>query len=101
LYSEIGVDRVMYGSDDVPVGVMRGKYVAFGRSWAYLSETNQTVSLAHCDGRFTFVRYEQLRAMRAASRRLKHTREQNDALFFGTAMKLITDVRAGLEAKLG
>ena len=30
----VGIDRVMYGSDDVPVGVLRGKYVAFGHAWA-------------------------------------------------------------------
>ena len=67
LYTGVGADRVMYGSDDIPIGVLRGKYVAFGFAWAYLSETNHTLNLSHCDGRMTFTRYEQLRAMRRAA----------------------------------
>lgn len=94
LYTGVGADRVMYGSDDVPVGVLRGKYVAFGRAWAYLSETNQQLGLSHCDGRMTFTRYEQLRAMRRASLRLGMTDAQRDALFHDTARTLIDDVRA-------
>ena len=49
-------DRVMYGSDDVPVGVLRGKYIAFGYAWAYLSETNHGLNLTHCEPRMTFTR---------------------------------------------
>ena len=60
----------MYGSDDIPVGVLRGKYIAFGFAWAYLSPSNHSLNLSHCDGRMTFTRYEQLRAMRRAARRL-------------------------------
>ena len=89
LYTGVGADRVMYGSDDVPVGVMRGKYIAFGRAWAYLSETNHSISLTHCDARMTFTRYEQLRAMKRAARRLGMTKQQNEALFHDTAAALV------------
>lgn len=89
LLTGIGADRVMYGSDDLPVGVLRGKYVAFGRAWAYLSETNHTMSLAHCDGRMTFTRYEQLRAMRRAAMRLGMSHSQREAMFHGTARDLV------------
>ncbi len=92
LYTGVGADRVMYGSDDIPVGVLRGKYIAFGFAWSYLSETNQTVSLSHCDERMTFTRYEQLRAMRRAGKRLGMTRRQNEALFHDTAVGLIASV---------
>jgi predicted TIM-barrel fold metal-dependent hydrolase len=93
LYSTVGVERVMYGSDDLPLGLMRGKYVAFGRAWAYLSPENQALNLDHCDGRMTFTRYEQLRAMQRAARRLRITPAQNQALFFDTAMSLVRSVR--------
>src|SRR5262245_35383041 len=93
LLAGVGDGRVMYGSDDVPVGVLRGKYVAFGFAWAYLSETNHQMSLAHCDGRMTFTRYEQLRAMRRAAMRLKLDRRQIDALFCDTAASLVADTR--------
>lgn len=92
LYSGVGTDRVMYGSDDIPVGVLRGKYIAFGRAWAYLSESNHSLGLSHCDGRMTFTRYEQLRAMRRAGERLGMTRQQNEALFHDTALDLIANV---------
>jgi hypothetical protein len=42
----------------------------------------------------TFTRYEQLRAMRRAARRLGITPAQNQALFFDTAMNLVQSVRA-------
>ena len=64
LMAGVGPERVMYGSDDLPVGVARGKYIVFGRAWAFLSERNHRLDLSHCDPRMTFVRYEQLRAMR-------------------------------------
>lgn len=101
LYSTVGVERVMYGSDDIPVGAMRGKYVAFGYAWAYLSPTNQQLNLAHCDGRMTFTRYEQLRAMRRAGRRLGLSAAQNQALFCDTAVKLIDSVRNEQPANAG
>ena len=89
LLEAIGPERVMYGSDDLPVGALRGKYIAFGRAWAYLSETNHSLSLAHCDPRMTFTRYEQLRAMRRAAVRVGLTRAQIEDLFHGTASRLI------------
>jgi glutamate-1-semialdehyde 2,1-aminomutase len=93
LYTGVGADRVMYGSDDIPVGVLRGKYIAFGYAWAYLSETNHAMNLSHCEPRMTFTRYEQLRAMRRAARRLGMTRKQTEALFHDTAVALIAAVR--------
>ncbi len=92
LYTGVGVDRVMYGSDDM-IGPMRGKYVTFGMSWAYLSPDNHAMSLAHCDGRMTFTRYEQLRAMQRGGRRIGLTEAQRQALFYGTARALVESVK--------
>lgn len=95
LISGVGPDRVMYGSDDLPVGVLRGKYVTFGHAWAFLSETNHAMDLSHCDPRMTFVRYEQLRAMRRAAKRLGLGPGQIEDLFHNTAARLVESVRAG------
>lgn len=99
LYNGVGVDRVMYGSDDM-IGPMRGKYIAFGFAWAFLSETNHQLSLGHCDPRMTYIRYEQLRAMKRGARQLGLTTAQRVALFHDTARSLVdaarTDVRAAL-----
>lgn len=94
LITSVGVERVMYGSDDLPVGVMRGKYVAFGYAWAYLSESNQSLNLSHCDSRMTFTRYEQLRAMKRAAMRHRLTSAQVEALFHDTAAKLVADAKS-------
>src|SRR5690606_4921364 len=98
LFSSVGVERVMYGSDDIPVGIMRGKYVSFGRAWSFLSESNHTLALSHCDGRMTFTRYEQLRAMRRAALRARLTARQIDELFYGTALRLVESARESLQA---
>lgn len=89
----VGVSRVMYGSDDVPVGVVRGKYVAFGHAWAFLSETNHQMNLSHCDPRMTFTRYEQLRAMKQAAQSVQLTDNDISALFHDTARVLVDQVR--------
>lgn len=93
LLETVGPGRVMYGSDDLPVGALRGKYIAFGRGWAYLSPTNHSFSLAHCEGRMTFTRYEQLRAMRRAMRRLRLGQAEVEAVFFGNAAELVAEAK--------
>jgi glutamate-1-semialdehyde 2,1-aminomutase len=101
LYEGVGVERVMYGSDDIPVGVLRGKYIAFGFAWAYLSPTNHALNLDHCEGQMTFTRYEQLRAMRRAALRLGLSRQQNEAVFHDTAERLIGGVRESVRISSG
>lgn len=93
----VGIDRVMYGSDDLPVGAVRGKYITFGRAWSFLSETNHCVSLSHCDERMTFVRYEQMRAMRRACRRLRLNDGEVQDLFRNTAAQLVEQTRLGMK----
>ena len=93
LLETVGPDRVMYGSDDVPVGVLRGKYISFGHAWAYLSETNHSLDLSHCRPQMTFTRYEQLRAMYRAADNLSLTQPQIEAIFHDTAMRLVGCVR--------
>ena len=93
LMDGVGPERVMYGSDDIPVGVLRGKYIAFGYAWAYLSESNHQLGLTHCDPRMTFTRYEQLRAMRRAAHSIGLSRVEIEDLFHNTAWNLIQSVR--------
>ncbi|MCR6636573.1 amidohydrolase family protein [Devosia sp.] len=97
LYDGVGVDRVMYGSDDM-IGPMRGKYIAFGFAWAFLSETNHQLSLGHCDPRMTYIRYEQLRAMKRGARQLGLSTTQREALFHDTARGLVDAARTDVHA---
>ncbi len=91
LYTGVGVERVMYGSDDL-IGPMRGKYVAFGRAWSLLHPGNHSLSLGHCNPDMTFIRYEQLRAMKRGARQIGLTRAQRRALFHDTARALVDSV---------
>ena len=100
LYTGVGMDRVMYGSDDM-IGPMRGKYIAFGYAWSFLSETNHNLSLGHCDGRMTFVRYEQLRAMKRGARRLGLDAARRHALFHDTARALVDEARCDVREAMG
>lgn len=90
-----GPDRVMYGSDDVPVGVTRGKYITFGYGWAELNQRNCALNLSHCDARFTFVRYESLRALRRACRRHGYGAAEIGKLFRDNAARLIAATAVG------
>ncbi len=101
LCTGVGADRVMYGSDNLPVGVMRGKYITFGYAWAFLSEQNHGLELSHCNPRMTFTCYEQLRAMRRASLRLGLTQAQTEDLFCNTALRLVQSVRDGATQATG
>jgi hypothetical protein len=97
LFTGVGADRVMYGSDDM-IGPMRGKYIAFGRAWAFLGPENHDLRLQHCDGRMTYIRYEQLRAMRRGAARVGLTEPQRKALFHDTARNLVASVRQGFRS---
>lgn len=91
LYTGVGVDRVMYGSDDL-IGPMRGKYIAFGRAWSLLHPGNHSLTLGHCLPDMTFIRYEQLRAMKRGARQIGLTEAQRKALFYDTARALVDSV---------
>ncbi|MCA9178707.1 MAG: amidohydrolase family protein [Planctomycetales bacterium] len=99
LIRSVGIGRVMYGSDDIPVGVLRGKYVSFGRAWAYLSEANQSLNLSHCDPRMTFTRYEQLRAMRRAAISVGLTGQEIADLFHDNARRLLSLVATNTDQR--
>jgi len=101
LFSIADPSRVCYGSDDLSVGVARGKYIAYGRAWASMHEQNQNLNTDHCDGRMTFVRYEMLRAMKRAARHAGYGPAQIEKLFFHNAVRLIEDTRRDLDEALG
>jgi glutamate-1-semialdehyde 2,1-aminomutase len=91
LYTGVGVDKIMYGSDDM-IGPMRGKYIAFGKAWTALTPSNHSLKLTHCDDRMTFIRYEQLRAMKRGARQIGLNTKQKKALFHDTAYNLVNSV---------
>ena len=101
LFSNIELSQLMYGTDDFPVGITRGKYVTWGYGWEGMTAHNQTFSTPHCDGRLTFTRYEMLRAMRRAARHQRFSKEQIDDLFYNNAERLVNATWKDLTDALG
>ncbi|GAG50604.1 unnamed protein product, partial [marine sediment metagenome] len=75
-------ERLLYGSDCIFPGISRGTFVHFGRSWDFLTPENHNFDLSHCDGRFTFTMYENLRAFGLACKRNKLSAKQLENIFF-------------------
>lgn len=96
-FSKLSANRFCYGSDDIPVGITRGKYIAWGYGWEQLDGNNFTAKPKHCDGRMTFGRYEMLRAIRRAAQYAGLSRSQIEGIFYGNGNRLVTEARADLE----
>ena len=92
IYMGVGLDRIMYGSDDA-IGPMRGKYISFGMAWSNINEYNHSLNLNHCDHRMTFIRYEQLRAMKRGARQIGLSTKQRKSLFYDTAKNLVNSIK--------
>ena len=93
LYTGVGIEKIMYGSDDM-IGPMKGKYITFGRAWTALTPENHSLNLSHCDERMTFIRYEQLRAMKRGGRQIGLNSKQKKALFHDTAHALVNSINS-------
>lgn len=83
--------RVMFGSDNVCAGCTRGKYVTWGRGWTHFGGDEQA---PHCDGRATFVIYEQLRQEKQVADMLELSKAEIEDHFSGNARRFIAQVRA-------
>jgi glutamate-1-semialdehyde 2,1-aminomutase len=92
LFSRGARERIQFGTDNLPAGVDRGKYIAFGYAWATLTETNHGFNLSHCNPSPTWVIYEQLRAMRRIAIRYNLIQTDIEDLFYNNAMRLLGTV---------
>jgi predicted TIM-barrel fold metal-dependent hydrolase len=82
--------RVMFGSDNIAVGCVRGTFVTYGRAWF---THGGDPGLTHCDATPTFIVYEQLRQERRAADMLGLTRGEIEDHFSGNAKRFIALVR--------
>ncbi len=85
--------RILYGSDNLPVGADRGKYIAFGHGWALLHEDNHSFDLSHCNSQMTTVLYEQLRALRRAVYDVGLDKNRVEDIFYNNAIRLLEKVK--------
>lgn len=82
-----GHRRVLYGSD-FPVSHLRGRCVALGDSFLWLSAENTKLDAAYADVQFTLVGLESLRTLKVAALSLGLSDEQIEDLFLHNAAEL-------------
>jgi hypothetical protein len=92
LFSRGPRERILFGTDNLPAGVDRGKYIAFGYAWATLTETNHRFNLSHCNPDPTWVVYEELRALRRIAIRYNFDQGDIDDLFYNNTARLLATV---------
>ncbi len=82
-------NRVMFGSDNIVAGCVRGKYITYGKAWEYFKGFPE---LEHCDPTATFVIYEQLRQERHVADMLGLTQQEIEDHFSGNAIRFLETV---------
>jgi predicted TIM-barrel fold metal-dependent hydrolase len=83
----LGVDRLLYGSD-LPVSHLRGRAVALGDSFLWLSAGNTDYSAWYGDVLPVLVGLESLRALKLGCRRLRLSDSQIEKIFYRNAVEL-------------
>lgn len=76
--------RIMFGSDNIAAGGMRGKYISYAFAW---EGYRGNPSLSHCRPEAAMVIYEQLRCQKQAFDILGLMRSEVDLIFYGNAQK--------------
>ncbi|MBK9166046.1 MAG: amidohydrolase family protein [Bryobacterales bacterium] len=83
----LGVERLLYGSD-FPVSHIRGRCVAIGDSFLWLTEENTQFNAAHAPLRPVLVGLESLRALKQACWNLDLPDSAVERIFHGNAAQL-------------
>lgn len=93
LFSEVGPERILYGSDNLPVGVLRGRCVGFGYDWSFVTEDEcRLPPLPYGQVNPSFVLYEELRAIRRAALRAGLSRKDATRIFETNAEAILRQV---------
>lgn len=83
----LGHDRLLYGAD-FPVTHERGRCIAIGDSFLWLSESNTNFKTAYADLRPTLVGLESLRVLKTACRNMRLSDSQIEDVFWGNAASM-------------
>ena len=94
LFEEFDLSRLMFGTDNLGAGALRGRYVEFGYFWDMIGRPGYKWNVPKLfSWQPTFVVYEQLRAMARAARRVGLANRDIRSVFWNNAVKLIKDIR--------
>ena len=84
----LGVDRLLFGSD-FPVSHMRGRAVAIGDSFLWLSPANVDFTAAYAQVQLAWVGLESLRTLKLAAFHLHLSNAQIEDIFYRNAQALL------------
>ncbi len=84
----LGIDRLLYGSD-FPVTHLRGRCVAIGDSFLWLSAENTNFAARHAPVKPVLVLLESLRALKQACWNLRLSDSHVEKIFHGNAAQLL------------
>jgi glutamate-1-semialdehyde 2,1-aminomutase len=90
----MGHKQVLYGSD-FPVSHLRGRCVALGDSFLWLTPENTRLDAAYADVQFSLVGHEALRTLKVAALGLDLGDAQVEDVFLHNAEELWSESRAG------
>lgn len=93
VFKNYDLSRLMYGTDNVAAGGMRGRYVETGLFWTLLGRKGYKWNTQHFTNRPTFVVYEQLRAMSRAAKLVGLGKKDIGNIFWNNAVRLIKEIR--------
>ncbi len=85
----LGVDRLLYGAD-FPVTHLRGRCVAIGDSFLWLTADNTSFDSSHAAVQPVLVQLESLRALKQACWNLRLSDSEVEKIFWGNAAALLT-----------
>lgn len=83
----LGVSRLLYGAD-FPVTHLRGRCVAIGDSFLWLSEENTQFSVSYADMKPLMILLESLRALKQACWNLRLSDTDVERIFYGNAVEM-------------
>ena len=93
IFKNYDLSRLMFGSDNVVAGGMRGRYVETGLFWSLIGRLGYQWKQGHFLIQPTFVIYEQLRAMSRAAKLVSLSKRDIGNIFWNNAVSLIKDIR--------
>jgi len=87
------MERIIFGTDNAPAGLARGRIATFGLGWYHVDEDNtQAFGAPHTPARPTFLAYENLRCLRYAARRKGWGKSEREDFFLKNAMRIYGDL---------
>jgi glutamate-1-semialdehyde 2,1-aminomutase len=93
IFNNYDLSRLMFGSDNVLAGGMRGRYVETGLFWSVVGGPAFNWGRKPFPIQPTFVIYEQLRAMSRAAKMVNLSKRDIGNIFWNNATALIKDIR--------